>query len=115
MSSGSNEVITYSEIAAYQAEQGVTTYSGESGGYTTGGIWINWDQTSGFSGNGWLESDEMSPAYGWSQADIDQEIQKNGDLDEMFKQWITDHSDYEARYTWIFNHIGENCRYEVIS
>lgn len=115
MSSGSNEVITYSEIAAYQADQGVATYADGSGGYTTGGIWINWDQTGGFSGAGWKMEDSMSPAYGWDQSRIDLEIQQNGDLDEMFKQWIANHPDYESRYNWIFNHISSGCRFEVIS
>lgn len=113
MSSGSNQVVTYEEVAAYQAEQGVATYAGNSGGYTTGGIWINWDQENGFSGTGWRFDDSSSPAYELKQSDIDEMINSNGNLDLMFSEWVLN-IDYETRYFWILKNVPGGCRYEVI-
>lgn len=113
MSSGSNQVVTYEEVAAYQAEQGVATYAGNSGGYTTGGIWINWDQENGFSGTGWQFDDPSSPAYELEQRDIDEMINSNGNLDSMFSKWVLN-INYETRYFWILNNVPGGCRYEVI-
>lgn len=114
MANGSSEAITYEEVKAYQANQGIAVY-GNSGGYVTGGIWINWDQTGGFSGTGWKSEDKTSPAYGMSQEDINGMIQDSpdGSLNEMFRKWVQN-VDYEIRYTWIFANIPESCRYEVI-
>lgn len=114
MSSGSNQVITYEEVAAYQAEQGVATYAGNSGGYITGGIWINWSQNSGFTGSGWKFGDPTSPAYGYDQSDIDDMIaaSPDGNLNEMFGRWVGS-VDYETRYRWILDVIPDGCRYEV--
>lgn len=114
MSSGSNQGITYEEVVAYQAEQGVATYAGNSGGYVTGGIWINWDQNSGFSGDGWKNTDPNSPAFGYDQDDIDEMIANSldGSLDEMFGAWVA-RVNYEVRYPWIIENIPASCRYEV--
>ena len=53
--------ITYEEVKAYQASQGINTYAADSnGGYTTGGVYVEWEVTSGFTGQGWDETNNES-------------------------------------------------------
>ena len=106
-----NEGIAYEEVKAYQVSQGVQTLS-TSGGYTTGGIYIMWDVNSGFTGQGWLLDDLSSPAHGYTEDKIRQEVETNNNLDKMFSAW-TDRVHYETRYPWIFDHILSSCRYEA--
>lgn len=119
MSSGSNQAITYEEVAAYQADQGVTTYSGSSGGYTTGGIYVEWENPGGFTSSGWFNTEgaikpQYSPVYGMSDDEITQAITVGGGtLDTVFYNWIH-RIGYEERYGWIFDNVPSNCRYERI-
>lgn len=114
MSSGSNLAITYEEVAAYQAEQGIAMYADGSGGYTTGGIFIMWDREGGFTGQGWMTKVSGSPTAGLSEDDIQTEIDNYNNINNIFSKWVQT-VDYETRYTWIFTNIGDNCRYEVMN
>ena len=118
MSSGSNQVVTYQEVAAYQAEQGIATYTGDSGGYTTGGIYVSWTFPQGFTATDWfndssIPGQEFSPVSGMSQDDIQAAIEAdNGTLNTIFANWVAKVG-YEARYNWILDCVPYNCRYEV--
>lgn len=110
---GSNLAITYEEVAAYQAEQGIALYDGNSGGYTTGGLYLSWTTEGGFSGTGWHNTnDSSSPANGYSDEEIRSEIEANGNLDTMFKNWTTN-VDFRVRYDWLLNGPATNCVSEV--
>lgn len=113
MSSGSNQAITYEEVAAYQADQGIAMYATGSGGYTTGGIYVLWTTDGGFTGEGWKTNISNSPTEGMTEEEIQQEITNNGNLNNIFGKWVIE-VDYNIRYPWIFNNIAESCRYEVV-
>ena len=111
---GSFQGITYEEIKAYQASMGIETYAYNSGGYVTGGIWINWDRDTGFSGAGWYTGVQESPVYGMSEADIHLAIdQGDGTLNAVFSNWVSS-VDYDSRYRFILDKIPDGCRYEVL-
>lgn len=113
MSRGSEEVIRYEEVKAMQTENNIATYAYNSGGYVTGGIWINWDNPGGFTGSGWLENDPTSPVYGMTGDQITEAINNDGGtLNSIFSKWVTN-VDYETRYRWILDNISSTCRYEV--
>ena len=107
-----NQAVTYEEVKAYQAKYGISTYGVGSGGYTTGGIYVDWTTEGGFTGNGWQSGNSSSPVYGWSDEKIEQEITDNGNLDNVFEDWV-DLKDYETRYNWILNNVSSGCRWEV--
>ena len=111
MNAGSNLGVTYEEVKAVQVRQGINALA-NSGGYTTGGIYIEWDANSGFTGNGWRLGDSHSPAYNYTQEQIDSLIEQDGNLDTMFSNWVKS-VHYETRYSWILQHISSNCRYEI--
>lgn len=100
MSSGSNQAITYEEVAAYQADQGISTYALPSGGTATGGFVVNWDLENGFSDSGWDMSDPHSPAYGWNVDQIRYEVTNSGNLNGMFKQW-SEKVQFTDRLNWV--------------
>lgn len=114
MSSGSNLAITYEEVAAYQAEQGIAMYADGSGGYTTGGIFIMWDREGGFTGQSWMTDVSGSPTEGWSEDNIQTVIDNYSNINSIFSEWVRT-IDYETRYTWIFENILASCRYEVMN
>lgn len=108
-----NQVVTYQEVAAYQAENGVETYGAGSGGYTTGGIYVSWDTVGGFTGDGWKTNDQYSPVHNMTQEEIEKKISENGGtLNSVFEDWVKKFH-YEVRYNWIFENVASNCRYEM--
>lgn len=109
----SNQVVTYEEVKAYQANNGISTYEVGSGGYTTGGIYVEWTTDGGFTNSGWDDhfDNPDSPVYGMLVEDINKEIERVGNLDEVFKTWVnTQH--YETRYNWILTNVDGSCRNE---
>ena len=107
-----NQVVTYEEVKAYQAQYGIATYGVGSGGYTTGGIYVDWTTDGGFTGKGWQTDVSESPVSGWSEEEIRQEIRDKDNLDSVFKTWV-ENIDYNLRYGWIFNNVEASCRWEV--
>lgn len=107
-----NQAVTYEEVKAYQAKYGIATYGVGSGGYTTGGIYVDWTTEGGFTGGGWQNKNPSSPVYEMTDEEIEQEITANGDLDDVFKDWV-DNVDYETRYNWILDTVSDGCRWEV--
>lgn len=89
MSSGSNQLVTYSEVAAYQQTMGIETYNTPSDGRTpTGGYVVLWETDSGFTGAGWYFDDARSPAYSYqTAAKVVEEITNKGNLNLMFQKW----------------------------
>ena len=107
-----NQVVTYEEVAAYQAKYGVATYAENSGGYTTGGIYVEWTSEGGFTGCGWQIDIPDSPLADKTPEEIQNEIDNNGNLNDSFKNWV-DTVDYETRYRWILDSVSDNCRHEI--
>lgn len=109
----SNQVVTYEEVKAYQANNGISTYEVGSGGYTTGGIYVEWTTDGGFTGSGWEEhiNNSASPVYDMTVDGIKEEIGREGNLNKVFEAWIKA-KDYETRYFWILTNVDESCRYE---
>lgn len=107
MSSGAVEVLTYEEVAAYQAEQGVATYVNNSG-TVTGGYWVTWSETGGYQGNqGW----DMGPTAGWSAEQVSQAIADGGGtLNTVFANWG---ADLGTKLKWVINMYNAGCAYEV--
>lgn len=108
-----NMVVTYEEVNAKLAQDGVATYAENSGGYTTGGIYVEWTTEGGFTGAGWQNDAPSSPTYGMTEEAIQQEITNNGNLDSTFKKWVSS-VDYETRYNWILDSVAGTCRYEIL-
>ena len=108
----SNQVVTYEEVKAYQANNGISTYEVGSGGYTTGGIYVEWTTDGGFINKGW-DNGTYSPVAGMSEEQILEEIEKEGDLDEIFKKWVGSVG-YVQRYEWILYSLDRSCHREVL-
>lgn len=110
-----NQVLTYQEVAAYQAENGVETYGVGSGGYTTGGIYVSWDTENGFTGGGWEKAidNPSSPVFNKTEDQIREEIRNQGNLNSFFETWVTT-VNYKDRYEWILDNVSDNCRYEIL-
>ena len=108
----SNQVVTYEEVKAYRAQYGVALYAENSGGYTTGGIYVEWTTEGGFTGGGWKELDPHSPVHGKTDEQIKEIITEDGNLDSVFKEWM-DTVSYEVRYLWIIQNVSGSCRYEI--
>ena len=83
---GIQEAIPYEEVAAYQANQGVSMY-GTSNGEETGGFVVSWNIDTGFIGGGWNEENPLSPAFGKSPEDIQDEITTYSNLENLFENW----------------------------
>lgn len=107
-----NQVVTYEEVKAYQAQYGIATYGVGSGGYTTGGIYVDWTTDGGFTGKGWQTDVPGSPVSGWSEDAIRQEISNKDNLNSVFENWVNT-VDYEVRYDWILKKVNDSCRWEV--
>ncbi len=111
---GISEAIPYEEIQAYQATNGIATYSADSGRQDTGGLYVLWDSVSGFTESGWYNrvsenADSRSPAYIYTDEEIAQMIEEDGDLDRMFRNWPTNYPDYDGRYRFILDKLPDNC------
>ena len=101
-----NVLIPYETIAAYNASQGIALYNGDSGQESDVNFTVLWDPDTGFTGNGWDVGVSNSPAHDKNSADeIRDEIDKNGNLNDLFKNW---HSTVTAaeRLKWINQHSG---------
>lgn len=112
---GTQEAITYEEVAAYQAQ--VNTYNTNSTGTQTGSYWVNWDIDNGFTGVGWtLENNDVnSPAYGVNISDIEADA-SDGNLNTLFSNWASKVS-LGDRLIWIgqLSNANPGCVTEVES
>ena len=111
----SNQVVTYEEVKAYQANNGISTYEVGSGGYPTGGIYVEWTTDGGFTNRGWDNgAGSGSPVAGMTVEDIHNAIDNNnGTLNDIFEKWVGNVG-YEERYKWILNSVIDSCRREVV-
>ena len=108
----SNQVVTYEEVKAYQANNGISTYEVGSGGYTTGGIYVDWT-TNGFTNNGWdNKPGSGSPVAGMTDEEILNEIDREHNLNAIFEKWVGNVG-YKERYEWILYSVIDGCRREV--
>lgn len=102
---GTQKAITYEEVAAYQADNGVSTYAVPSGGTATGGFVVSWNSDSGFTGEGWDKGNVASPAHGWTDERIAQDA-SDGNLNTMFAEWATrypgdNEEAFKIRLNWV--------------
>ncbi|HIV25164.1 MAG TPA: hypothetical protein IAB71_05160 [Candidatus Scatomonas pullistercoris] len=103
----------YVKVEGRVANEGIATYANDSGRYEEGGYLVRWNEDEGFSGQGWKPkgsiiffetivqiTEEMSPAYSYTQEQIKTEIETQGNLNTMFNKWPTNVSS-DARYAWV--------------
>ena len=111
---GIQEAIPYEEVAAYQANQGVSMYAMPSGGTETGGFMVSWDSDAGFTGGGWDFDNPSSPACGKTEEEIQEEITTNGDLNELFENW-SENVPFPNRLNWVTSWMNghPSCVYEA--
>lgn len=113
MSSGRNQAATYSEVAAYQQTMGIQTYDTPSDGRTpTGGFYVEWSATGGFTETGWYNEGSQSvnassPAYSYTDDEIQNEL-ATGSLNTMFTNWVATISLHD-RLNFITNVLPDNC------
>lgn len=78
-----------------------TTYFADSGGRTpTGGVYVLWDDTKGFTGTGWHEHSENSPHYNFTEEQFDADM-VDGNLNDMFGSWSERVPDIDKRLQWL--------------
>lgn len=97
---GIQEAIPYEEVSAHQVDSGVSMYALPSGGTATGGFVVLWDLDGGFTNCGWDLKNEVSPAYGYTEETIREEIEQNNNLNIMFAEWPKN-VDFETRLNWV--------------
>ena len=79
---------------------GGTTYFADSGGRTqTGGVYVLWDPSSGFTGTGWDDKSTNSPYFGFE--DQFEEDMKDGNLNDMFGTWSERVPIIDHRLQWL--------------
>lgn len=106
---GSELTEGYVDVSAFSVNGGVSTYNANSAGTVIGNYYVNWDSSTGFTGNGWCPADtyvkgqssitiyeEWSPAYGYTDQEIQDEIRNNGNLNTMFANWK-----HTERLSWV--------------
>lgn len=110
MASGSNQIVTYEEVAAYQANQGIATYANGSPGEgtLTGGFWVNWDEVNGYQDTyGW----NMGPTKGMTPDEVSAAIANGGGtLNDVFANWGAPLSE---KLAWASQMAEVGCAYEV--
>ena len=80
---------------------GGTTYFADSGGRTpTGGVYVLWDVTGGFTGTTWHEDSENSPSYGFTEEQFEADM-ADGNLNDMFGSWSERVPDIDKRLQWL--------------
>ena len=104
---GVQEAIPYEEVSAHQANAGVSGYALPSGGTATGGFVVVWNLESGFTNGGWDKTSGDSPAYGYKEEDIQEEIERNQNHNDMFKKWA-EKVKFEDRLNWVTDWMNEN-------
>lgn len=115
MKQGINEAIPYVEIQAERAKAGMATYATPSDGREpTGGLFVLWDRDTGFTGTGWYnagssKADTSSPAYNYTDEDIQNMIESSGSLNTLFQNWITAVPNYQDRYEFILYTLPDAC------
>lgn len=99
-----NTGISAKELQEYEAVFASvtrTTYFADSGGRTpTGGVYVLWDDTGGFTDDGWDKNVYGSPYYDFSEEEFNNDIQ-NGDLDDMFSSWAVRVPEIDKRLQWL--------------
>ena len=106
MSSGAEKAITYEEVKAYQASEGIDMYALPSGGTATGGFVVYWDLDSGFTGVDWDDKNSVSPAYGSTDESRRQDA-ADGNLNTMFGDWAA-RVPFKDRLNWVTNWMNEH-------
>lgn len=96
---GVQEAIPYAEVAAYQANQGISLYALPSGGTQTGGFVVSWNINSGFTGQGWDETTWASPAFNKTQDNLEDDA-ADGNLNDTFSDWA-ERVDFSDRLNWV--------------
>ncbi len=104
----------YVKVEGRVANEGIATYANDSGQYVESGYLVRWDEDGGFSGQGWKPkgsitffeaivqiTEEMSPAYYYTQEQIQTEIDTKGNLNTMFNNWPTNVPSSDARHAWV--------------
>ena len=88
---------------------GGTTYFAESGGRTpTGGVYVLWDRSSGFTGTGWHANIDNSPHDGFTQAQFEEDM-LDGNLNDMFGTWSDRVPDINSRLQWLMA-LSDDCK-----
>lgn len=95
-------LIPYETVKAYYASQGIALYNGDSSGQSDSLFHVNWT-TDGFTGSSWETNDPSSPAFGWTEEAIQDEIDDSGNLNEMFNSWDISSTD---KLEWMLLHPG---------
>lgn len=112
----------YVKVEGRVANEGIATYANDSGRYEEGGYLVRWNETSGFSGNGWTPTgttifmgntitvtEDMSPAYTYTVSAIQEEIDNNGNLNKMFNEWSINVPSSEKRFAWVLYMEDKGC------
>lgn len=79
-------LIPYETVKAYYASQGIALYNGDSSGQSESFFHVNWT-TAGFTGISWDIENSSSPANGWTEEEIQAEINTFDHLNNMFNGW----------------------------
>lgn len=98
-------LIPYETVKAYYASQGIALYNGDSSGQSDSFFHVNWTR-AGFTGDSWYITDPLSPAHGWTEEEIQAEIDDFENLDRMFDGWKI--SSLE-KLEWMFKHKDTGC------
>ena len=99
-------LIPYETVKAYYASQVIALYNGDSSGQSDSFFHVKWT-TDGFTGVSWDINNPMSPADGWSEGEILEEISSSTNLDEMFNGWdVSSAEKLEWMLNWMNQHPG---------
>lgn len=100
----------YKEVYAQSSgRNGISTYETDSSGRTpTGGVYVLWSRTNGYTGQGWELTIPDSPSYGLTQEDIDEDL-LDDNLNTTFSTWATRVPDINARLTWLLT-LPDGCK-----
>lgn len=107
-----NTGISAKELQEYEAVFASvtrTTYFADSGGKTeTGGVYVLWDDTGGFTGTGWHKDTPYSPSNGFSEKEFEEDM-RDGNLNDMFGSWDERVPIINNRLEWLMN-LPDRCK-----
>ena len=112
---GENVGVTYEEVKAYQATNGIDLYFVNSDGqYTTQGILVLWNSTTGFTEKGWDESDNNSPYNFVTRDEWNADI-ADGNLNTTFAKWTDQETglSLSERLAWCSKMAEKGCAIET--
>lgn len=93
-------LIPYETVKAYYASQGIALYNGDSSGQSDSFFHVKWTR-AGFTGVSWYLTDPFSPAHGWTEEEIQAEIDNFNNLDSMFDSWTITSTE---KLNWMLKH-----------